>query len=161
MSQVHSHFLGNTEHHSFIRLRGESEVLSGIIDGRRSYRLVCVYVSVKSCVCPERVKVPQWGVWMPATTPYQQPAWCGCVYTCVFQSVWTGHHGPGLCHCSGLASLVYQLQTHWTLTHTHPSGDTHAQCSWALCMAMPSAFKKRKTMLVWLYTRTHTWSIQT
>ena len=50
MSQVHSHFLGNTEHHSFIRLRGESEVLSGIIDGRRSYRLVCVYVSVKSCV---------------------------------------------------------------------------------------------------------------
>lgn len=47
-----------------------------------------VYVSVKSCVCPERVKVPQWGVWMPATTPYQQPAWCGCVYTCVCQSVW-------------------------------------------------------------------------
>lgn len=44
-----------------------------------------------------------------------------CVYMCVSECVRTGHHGPGLCHCSGLASLVYQLQTHWTLTPTHPS----------------------------------------
>lgn len=83
---------------------------------------------------------------------------CTYMYVCVR----TGRHGPALCHCSGLASLVYQLQTHWTLTHTHPSWDTHtnthAQCSWALCMPMPSAFKKRKMMLVWLFTCAHTLS---